>query len=53
MRGFVGCEQSLDPNLSALERQAAEFDEGVSELIATDPQLTAYVRELKRREFSQ
>lgn len=40
-------------DLSALERQAAEFDEGVSELIATDPQLTAYVRELKRREFSQ
>ena len=40
-------------DLSALEREAAEFDEAVSELIATDPQLTAYVRELKRREFSQ
>ena len=40
-------------DLSELERQAAEFDEEVSQLIATDPQLIAYVRELKRREFSQ
>lgn len=40
-------------DLGELERQAAEFDDEVSQLIATDPQLTAYVRELKRREFSQ
>jgi predicted ATP-grasp superfamily ATP-dependent carboligase len=38
---------------SGLERQAAEFDAEVSELIASDPQLTAYVRELKKRAFSQ
>jgi predicted ATP-grasp superfamily ATP-dependent carboligase len=38
---------------SKLEAQAAEFDAEVSELIASDPQLTAYVRELKKRAFSQ
>lgn len=37
---------------SQLEVQAGEFDAQVSELIAGDPQLTAYVRELKRRAFS-
>jgi hypothetical protein len=38
---------------SPLEREAAEFEEQVSKLVAADPELTAYVRELKRREFSQ
>jgi predicted ATP-grasp superfamily ATP-dependent carboligase len=40
-------------DLSPLEKQAAEFDQTVSEMIANDPQLSAYVRELKRRAFSQ
>ena len=34
---------------SALETAAASFDQEVSEAIAADPQLSAYVRELKRR----
>jgi predicted ATP-grasp superfamily ATP-dependent carboligase len=37
---------------SALETAAASFDQEVSEAIAADPQLSAYVRELKRRAFS-
>ncbi len=38
---------------TALESAAATFDQEVSEAIAADPQLSAYVRELKRRAFSQ
>ena len=40
-------------DLSSLSESAAEFDEKVSDLITSDPQLTAYVRELKKRAFSQ
>jgi predicted ATP-grasp superfamily ATP-dependent carboligase len=39
-------------DLSSLSSEAAEFDQEVAELIASDPQLSAYVRELKRRAFS-
>lgn len=39
--------------LSGIEESAGAFDETVSDLIANDPQLLAYVRELKRRAFSQ
>jgi proteasome assembly chaperone (PAC2) family protein len=39
-------------DLSGLASEAAEFDQAVAELIASDPQLSAYVRELKRRAFS-
>jgi predicted ATP-grasp superfamily ATP-dependent carboligase len=39
--------------LGALEADAAKFDAAVAELIASDPDLAAYVRELKRRAFSQ
>jgi proteasome assembly chaperone (PAC2) family protein len=58
-RGALALVQALSEiseirvQLSGLEASAAEFDETVSELIASDPQLTAYVRELKRRAFSQ
>lgn len=37
---------------SALEKAAATFDQEVSEAIAADPQLSAYVRELKKRAFT-
>jgi predicted ATP-grasp superfamily ATP-dependent carboligase len=40
-------------DLQDLQKTAAEFDEQVSEFIANDPQLAAYVRELKKRAFSQ
>ncbi len=43
----------LPMDLSGLEERAGEFDQEVSETIAGDPQLSAYVRELKRRAFSQ
>jgi proteasome assembly chaperone (PAC2) family protein len=43
----------LHLDLSELQESAASFDERVNELIASDPQLSAYVRELKRRAFSQ
>jgi predicted ATP-grasp superfamily ATP-dependent carboligase len=36
-----------------LVRSAAEFEEKVSALVAADPVLSEYVRELKRREFAQ
>jgi len=40
-------------DMASLETAAAAFDQEVSEAIANDPQLSAYVRELKRRAFSQ
>lgn len=40
-------------DLTLLKQQAAEFDQQVSEVISNDPELSAYVRELKRRVFSQ
>ncbi len=40
-------------DLLTLEREAGSFDETASEQIANDPQLSAYVRELKKRAFSQ
>jgi hypothetical protein len=36
-----------------LERSAAEFETRVSQLVASDPALAEYVRELKKREFAQ
>lgn len=36
-----------------LEREAAAFEERVSELVAADPELGEYVRALKKREFAQ
>ena len=36
-----------------LQREAAAFEERISALVASDPELTEYVRQLKRREFAQ
>jgi hypothetical protein len=36
-----------------LERKAADFEGEVSKLVAADPALSEYVRELKKREFAQ
>ena len=58
-RGALALLQAIEQaaglrlDLTTAESDAAKFDEEVSELIATDPQLQAYVRELKRRAFSQ
>ncbi|MCE2392583.1 MAG: PAC2 family protein [Proteobacteria bacterium] len=40
-------------DLTDLSEQAVAFDREVSEMISNDPQLVAYVRELKKRAFSQ
>lgn len=36
-----------------LERAAAEFQNKVNELVTNDPNLSAFIRELKKREFEQ
>jgi proteasome assembly chaperone (PAC2) family protein len=36
-----------------LRREAAAFEERISALVAADPELSEYVRQLKRREFAQ
>ena len=36
-----------------LRREAASFEEKISALVASDPELSEYVRQLKRREFAQ
>jgi len=36
-----------------LQAQAASFEKSVSEMVATDPALSEYIKELKRREFAQ
>lgn len=38
---------------TALQKSAAEFEQRISALVASDPSLTEYVKELKRREFAQ
>lgn len=40
-------------DLDPLYRRAAEFEERISKLVATDPELSDYVKQLKRREFAQ
>jgi hypothetical protein len=40
-------------DLEPLRREAAAFEERISALVASDPELTEYVRQLKRREFAQ
>lgn len=40
-------------DLDSLERSAAEFEERISKLVARDPELSDYVKQLKRREFAQ
>jgi hypothetical protein len=40
-------------DLEPLRREAAVFEERISALVAADPELSEYVRQLKRREFAQ
>jgi len=42
-----------DLELERLREMATEFDDEVSQTISSDPELAAYVRELKRRAFSR
>ena len=36
-----------------LEQSAAEFEGHIAELVAADPALAQYIKDLKRREFAQ
>jgi predicted ATP-grasp superfamily ATP-dependent carboligase len=40
-------------DMSPLERAAADFQAKINEAVNADPKLSAYVRELKKREFEQ
>lgn len=44
---------NIEIDTSELQREAEEFEEQVNELVASDPELAEYVRELKRRDFAQ
>ena len=46
---LIGLRLDLEP----LRGEAARFEEKVSALVAEDPELGEYVRQLKRREFAQ
>jgi len=46
---FIGLRIDLSP----LQKAAAQCEERVSAMVAADPELTEYVRQLKRREFAQ
>lgn len=49
LREFLGADLDDTP----LRVAAAEFEERVSALVAADPEISEYVRQLKRREFAQ
>jgi len=40
-------------DMSPLERAAADFQAKLNEAVSADPKLSAYIRELKKREFEQ
>jgi hypothetical protein len=46
---FLGVRLDLEP----LRRSARECEERISAMVSGDPELSEYVRELKRREFAQ
>jgi proteasome assembly chaperone (PAC2) family protein len=58
-RGALALVQKLTTHLSIkideepLRSEAASYEQRISELVSSDPELTDYVRELKRREFAQ
>jgi hypothetical protein len=43
----------LAVDLEPLRREAADYEQRISALVASDPELGEYVRQLKRREFAQ
>ena len=43
----------LKLDVETLAREAAAFEERISSLVASDPELGDYVRALKKREFAQ
>ena len=49
---LIACLE-LELELDALQRDALEFEERISALVSSDPELEEYVKQLKRREFAQ
>lgn len=49
----LGDAVALKLDMSPMQRAADDFEERVSAMVAADPELTEYVRQLKRREFAQ
>ena len=49
LTAFLGIKLDEEP----LRREAAAFEQRISNLVAGDPELCEYVRQLKRREFAQ
>ena len=49
LSAFLGLELELD----SLQRDVLEFEERISALVSSDPELAEYVKQLKRREFAQ
>ena len=43
----------LKLDTAGLQREAARFEERISEIVGSDPELLEYVRQLKKREFAQ
>ena len=43
----------LKLDTDGLQREAARFEQRISEVVANDPELLEYVRQLKKREFAQ
>jgi hypothetical protein len=52
LQKLEGC-MKLNVDLEPLRREAGAFEEKISALVAADPELSEYVRQLKRREFAQ
>jgi len=58
-RGTLALVQKLSAYLDVqveeepLRKRAAEFEEQISKLVASDPELSEYVRQLKRRDFAR
>jgi predicted ATP-grasp superfamily ATP-dependent carboligase len=44
---------SIKVDTDPLQRDAAQYEQRISELVSSDPELSEYVRQLKRREFAQ
>ena len=42
---------SFEIDLASLEQDADKFDNEINDVVAKDPNVAAYVRELKKREF--
>jgi hypothetical protein len=58
-RGALALLEKLAPCLDLklddepLRRSSGEFEQRISDLVAADPEISEYVRQLKRREFAQ